>query len=98
MTEDREQLAAWMIDHGFTTGHGDTIDDLLSELSAQMRERASWNIRADKLLHTIRDKYQSGVLCYQDPELMEGFLGVAINLGIEDEVNLLDLTAPRGRT
>ena len=30
---DRELLANWMIKHGFTTGHGDTMQDLLAALS-----------------------------------------------------------------
>lgn len=34
----REQLAIWMGEHGFATGHGDTLDDLLGELSWQVRE------------------------------------------------------------
>ena len=33
-----EQLAAWMIHHGFATGHGDTFDDLLAELAWQIEE------------------------------------------------------------
>lgn len=34
----RECIAAWMIDHSFATGHGDTITGLLDELSAQINE------------------------------------------------------------
>ena len=34
----RERLAAWMIEHSFATGHGDTFEDLLGELSAQVRK------------------------------------------------------------
>lgn len=33
---EREKLAAWMIRHSFSTGHGDTIEDLLGELSWQV--------------------------------------------------------------
>lgn len=36
---DREALAAWMILHGFATGHGDDVKSLLGELEWQMRER-----------------------------------------------------------
>ncbi len=32
-----ESLAAWMLARGFSTGHGDTIDDLLTELDGQVR-------------------------------------------------------------
>lgn len=35
-TEVRENLAAWMILHGFSTGHGDTIEDLITELLPQL--------------------------------------------------------------
>lgn len=34
----RDKLAEFMIEKGFTTGHGDTFDDLLKELSWQMDE------------------------------------------------------------
>ena len=34
--EYREKLAAWMIAHSFATGHGDTFDDILGELSCQV--------------------------------------------------------------
>jgi len=35
---EREKLAAWMMSQGYTTGHGDTIEDLLVELEWQVRE------------------------------------------------------------
>ena len=33
-----EAVAKWMIDRGYATGHGDTIEDLLKELEWQIRE------------------------------------------------------------
>jgi hypothetical protein len=36
--EDREKLARWMIENGFATGHGDTLDQLLIELTWQINE------------------------------------------------------------
>jgi hypothetical protein len=39
-----EKLARWMIQHGFATGHGDSFDDLLEELSWQVKERADLNV------------------------------------------------------
>jgi hypothetical protein len=39
---DQEKLAAWMIDIGFATGHGDTFDDLLKELTWQVEELRGW--------------------------------------------------------
>lgn len=38
MTEARERLAAWMMEHSFSTGHGDTFEDLLKELDWQVKE------------------------------------------------------------
>ena len=35
---DKQTLVAWMISHGFATGHGDTVEDLLKELAWQMEE------------------------------------------------------------
>lgn len=34
--ENREALATWMLRQSFSTGHGDTIQDLLLELSSQI--------------------------------------------------------------
>lgn len=34
--DEREKVAKWMIQHGFATGHGDTIEDLLGELAGQI--------------------------------------------------------------
>lgn len=36
-----EAVAKWMIDRGYATGHGDTIEDLLKELEWQIRESES---------------------------------------------------------
>ena len=36
---EREKLAAWMIQRGFATGHGDSIEKLLEELEWQIEER-----------------------------------------------------------
>ena len=35
---ERNKVAAWMIQRGYATGHGDTIEDLLVELEWQVRE------------------------------------------------------------
>jgi hypothetical protein len=35
---EREKVAKWMTEYGFATGHGDTLDDLLKELSWQVKE------------------------------------------------------------
>ena len=36
---EREKVAAWMIQRGYATGHGDTTEDLLNELDWQIAER-----------------------------------------------------------
>ena len=33
---EREKVAAWMIQRGYATGHGDTTEDLLKELEWQI--------------------------------------------------------------
>ena len=34
----RELVASWMIQNGFATGHGDTLQELLGELTWQVKE------------------------------------------------------------
>ncbi len=36
---EREKVAQWMIKRSYTTGHGDTTEDLLAELDWQITER-----------------------------------------------------------
>jgi hypothetical protein len=36
---EREKVAHWMMTNGFATGHGDTIEDLLSELGGQLKRK-----------------------------------------------------------
>ena len=36
---ERNKLAAWMIERGYATGHGDSTEDLLKELEWQIEER-----------------------------------------------------------
>jgi hypothetical protein len=33
-----KKLAEWMVQNGFATGHGDTMDDLLEELDWQIKD------------------------------------------------------------
>jgi hypothetical protein len=48
--EQRESIARWMVDHGFATGHGDTVEDLLKELEWQIQELHDqlWSYRKGK--------------------------------------------------
>ena len=34
-----DKLAQWMIERGYATGHGDTVEDLLKELDWQIEEK-----------------------------------------------------------
>jgi len=36
---EREEVARWMMERGYATGHGDTVEDLLQELEWQVAER-----------------------------------------------------------
>jgi hypothetical protein len=36
---EREKVAQWIMAQGYATGHGDPIEDLLTELEWQVRER-----------------------------------------------------------
>lgn len=38
VSDERKQVAAWMMQQGYATGHGDAIEDLLKELEWQVRE------------------------------------------------------------
>jgi hypothetical protein len=35
---EREKVTHWMLERGYATGHGDTVEDLLKELEWQIRE------------------------------------------------------------
>lgn len=49
MNDDLETLARWMTERGYSTGHGDTVDDLLAELDWQIEENLSaWRKLAEK--------------------------------------------------
>jgi hypothetical protein len=39
----REKVAAWMMQRGYATNHGDTIEDLLHELEWQISEKLTSN-------------------------------------------------------
>jgi hypothetical protein len=38
---ERNKLAAWMMAQGYATGHGDSTEDLLKELTWQIQERVN---------------------------------------------------------
>ena len=58
----REKLAAWMIERGFATGHGDSIEKLLEELEWQIEER-------------IRNEREAcASICFQEGPSLDGEL------------------------
>jgi len=50
---ERVKVAAWMLERGYATGHGDTIEDLLKELEWQIweSEREACAKLCDKMFH-----------------------------------------------
>ena len=56
-TSDKERLAIWMIEHGFATGHGDTLDDLLHEMSWQIAELRMDVGKKNRLITELADKF-----------------------------------------
>ena len=57
--DEREKVAQWMMDKGFATGHGDSIEDLLKEIEWQVaeRERTAVIETIDELMGMERDRH-----------------------------------------
>ena len=51
---DKEKVSQWMTDHGYATGHGDSVVDLLQELEWQVAERE--REACAKLVESMADK------------------------------------------
>jgi hypothetical protein len=67
--DEREHIAAWMIQRGYSTGHGDTTKDLLDELDWQVVQNWASAMKTGvetereacaKVADTISDKYGWG--------------------------------------
>jgi hypothetical protein len=43
---ERNKLAAWMIQFGFATGHGDTMEELVDALGSEIVDRIEFEIDA----------------------------------------------------
>jgi len=43
--DEREKVAEWMMKHGYATGHGDSVVELLEELVWQVKEQGVRNDR-----------------------------------------------------
>ena len=55
----REAVAAWMIEHSFPTGHGDTLNDLLCELVGHL------TAPPNKKIEAVRKKIEFDLKNYQ---------------------------------
>jgi hypothetical protein len=70
---DREKVAKFIMDHSFATGPGDTIDDLLAELSWQLNELRERGFRTPGAIEKCEQcGYEFGdgwrlENCYYDP-------------------------------
>src|SRR4051812_45891283 len=47
----REPVALWMMGHGYATGHGDALSDLLTELELQAVERGKKQVALTPVDH-----------------------------------------------
>ena len=59
---EREKLAKWMIERGYATGHGDSVEDLLKELEWQVAEQRQWQTLDDAEYQEILAKLGDGGL------------------------------------
>jgi len=46
LAAEREKVTHWMLERGYATGHGESIEDLLKELEWQIEDRIKNIIRA----------------------------------------------------
>lgn len=46
---EKETVALWMMAHGFATGHGDSVADMLIELAWQIDERVERAIDTERV-------------------------------------------------
>jgi hypothetical protein len=64
---EREKVAKWMVERGYATGHGDTVEDLLKELEWQAAEREREACR----LIVLDNSDSEGICCTDD--VLEAF-------------------------
>jgi hypothetical protein len=66
--DERGKVAQWMVQRGYATGHGDTIEDLLQELEWQVaeRERQACLDLCDKIEAEAYQVYGKNLNSYED--------------------------------
>jgi hypothetical protein len=74
----RETLASWMLSRGFSTGHGDKVDDLLAELGGQITQPAVPEALGADLNDLYGSAYHAGhhdtvECCYRDVYAVDRF-------------------------
>ena len=85
-TEGREAVARWMIEHTYTTGHGDTLDDLLTELASQERppidvERLADSMMAHAEYVTRTDHLHAGCTFDCAPKIADEYARLSRSVG-----------------
>jgi len=73
---EREKVAAWMIEKGYATGHGDTIEDLLQELEWQIAE--NWTRGMVNGVHAEREACAKVVEILIPEQTEDGLIGHTI--------------------
>lgn len=73
---EREKLAAWMIANSFATGHGDTFDDLLAELTGHIKELRNQSpaVGEEELARMICNHRLGGIISNDDRRLARAIL------------------------
>ena len=66
-SHEREKVANWMVERSYATGHGDTIEDLLTEIDWQAGEREREACR----LIVLDNSDAEGICCTDD--VLEAF-------------------------
>jgi len=79
---DKEKLAQWMIERGYATGHGDTIEDLLNELDWQIVE--AWNRALIAGITTEREACAKVVEILIPEQTEDGLIGHTIAKAIRE--------------
>jgi hypothetical protein len=59
---ERNKLAAWMIQFGFATGHGDTMEELVDALGTEIVDRIDGEVEAEReACAKVADYYATGM-------------------------------------
>lgn len=79
----REKVAHWMMQRGYATGHGDTLEDLLQELEWQIAE--NWTRAMVNGAKTAREQCWQAIEAVDDGEAPEYRICQEAIRALEDE-------------